>query len=305
VFTISLDHNIVHYFVRGFPRQGKLSEVAERQALATALSMQAKLRFVVSDWNLVEPCRESHQTLGKSWLAARYADFLESLQPLFSPTLLAIKQEEMKACVHSRLGFQTSATSIVFNEWFSQARVASGIEDVLLGYGLRDFMTYLIKRPGELNQYRRAERLVLDAQRTIQNAKKNGTYASAAFQSKLRHAWFGSLLPLRGADGRVLSPTYLESELAAFVANPQLVFSRCPAIAAESVLSDVRANVGARRPQMPDAIDLMHTVPALAYCDAFISNDGFVRECATRTLSTTGRAVIVGNSLAKVIELLN
>ncbi len=53
--TIYLDHNIVHYFVRGFPGGIGPAEVA---AHTRVLRLYPDARFVVSDWNFIEPCRE-------------------------------------------------------------------------------------------------------------------------------------------------------------------------------------------------------------------------------------------------------
>jgi hypothetical protein len=79
--TIYLDHNLVHYYVRGFPKTGPISEDAERAALTRARGFSGDVRFVISDWNLVEASREKEPPPATpETLARRYAEFFRSLE---------------------------------------------------------------------------------------------------------------------------------------------------------------------------------------------------------------------------------
>jgi hypothetical protein len=295
--TIYLDHNIVHYFVRGFTE----SEGLERTALRRALEVGSDVRFVVSDWNFIEPCWEKDPQTGQAELVNRYADFLLSLKPLYLPNVTDIKRAEMKRCVFQRLGLQDIPEVPVFNETYSQARAVSGVEEILLGYTLKDFMRYLVQNPKELDQYRPAQKAVLEAQLTIRRAKETGADNDTNLEKQLWRDWFGSLLPARGPGGRILARKNLDRVLELMVADPSLVFGVCPAINVEHLLSGVRASDPGRRPTIQDGFDLMHSVPALAYCDAIISNDGFVRDCARQVLEKTRRSVVVAKSLGEAI----
>lgn len=301
MLTVYLDHNIVHYFVRGFLG----SDAAEREALTRAMNAHPGLRIVVSDWNFLEPCWESDKETGQLPLIDRYSTFLENLKPLYLPTVIEIKRAEMARLVFHQLGLPDTARPInVFNETFSQARVVSGLSEVLLGHTARDFMRYLIKHPPELQKYKSAQQTVLNAQLTIQRARATGQYQDPSIQQRIWREWFASMLPDRGPDNRFIERSRLQPLLDQFVTDPAIVLSACPAIRAESLLSDARANTGGRNPQMTDAIDLMHSVPALAYCDAFVCNDGFVRECAKRVLKQTKRPMIVDKSLEASLDAL-
>jgi hypothetical protein len=300
--TIYLDHNIVHHFVRGFPIG---TEPAETAALRRVLQPSTDLRIVVSDWNFIEPCRERDAIGGHAPLVTRYANFLLGLNPLYFPTVLAIKQAEMARCVYTHLGMQAESAVPVFNQTYSQARSASGLEELLLGYSLKDFMLYLVKRPKELDQYRAPEQQTYDAQLTIREARKKGLDKDAALQARLWREWFGSMLPARGPEYRIIPKSNLQRVLNIFVDAPNLVLHSCPAIQVESVLSDVRANVGGRKPRIQDAIDLMHAVPALAYCDAMVSDDKHLLRCATEVIKATSRSVVLARKLSAALERLN
>lgn len=69
--TIYLDHNIIHYYVKGFPAGWK-AEV-ELAALAQAHGQHPHVRFVVRDWNIVEAARDCAGSPSPPDLAARYA----------------------------------------------------------------------------------------------------------------------------------------------------------------------------------------------------------------------------------------
>jgi hypothetical protein len=86
------------------------------------------------------------------------------------------------------------------------------------------------------------------------------------------------------------------------VADPDLVFSTGPAIRAEHLLSNARAEAVHHDPQLSDAIDLMHAVPALAYCAVFVSNDRYMRACSNYVLDRTGRQVAVTSSLSEAVS---
>ena len=248
---VYLDHNIVHYFVRGFPR----SAAAECAALTRAMSAHPELRFSVSDWNFVEPCWENDKNISQLELIDRYAAFLEELKPLYLPNLTEIKRSEMARLVFKLLGLPNAPPMHVFNETFSQARVVSGLSEILLGFTARDFMRYLVKNPTELRRYKSGQQKVLDAQLTIQSAKVTGKYKDPSVQSQIWRTWFDSMIPNRGPDGQFIGRPRTQPLLNQFVADPEIVLSECPAIRAESLLSEARANTGGRNPQMSDAID--------------------------------------------------
>ncbi len=303
--TIYLDHNIVHYYVRGFPKSGPVSEGPERAALTRARDLSGDVRFVISDWNLVEASREKEPPPATpEALGRRYAKFFQSLDPLYLAAREAIESEEMKRLVLSRLGLPCALEHPpVFNQTFLQACAVSQYSDeLLLGYDAERFLLDLARHPEmRATYYRPAEQRSHQAQLDIRKAQQRGLYGNPKLEIELHRQWFRQMMPDRGTDGRTLSVTRLDALAQTFAANRQAVFDACPAIWSESALTDVRANVGGRVPRIQDAIDLMHGALALAYCDALISDDGHFRRCAEDALKATGRKVVVTNTLSEAL----
>lgn len=92
---VYLDHNIVRYYVRGFPPP--VDTPAERAALQKCLSADSEVHFVLTDWHLVEAARECAHASDPLHEGRRYADFFESLNPVFLEGHLALEKSEMAA----------------------------------------------------------------------------------------------------------------------------------------------------------------------------------------------------------------
>jgi hypothetical protein len=301
---IYLDHNIVHYFVRGFPKSYANGGSAEQAALAIAFEKHPELRFVISAWNVIESASERLPGAPAEELADRYADFYERLTPLHIPAHDVIEREEMKRCAYLELGLISTASEVpVFNEHLSQVLALSGIEP-LLGYDIRKDLRYLARKPERREVFQEAKRKTLRAREELLEAKEQGRDQDPQNRRRILRAWFARLIPLRGPDNRVLSAADRERVLDRLTESPERVFDKSPAIRTENALTDIRANMGARKPRLQDAMDLMHAIVPLAYCDAFVSNDGNVREGAKRALQETRRPVIVAERLSEALDQL-
>lgn len=78
---IYLDHNIAHYFVRGF--NGASVEADERRVCEECVARAPARRFALSFWNALEAARESaNRGADTVALAERYANFWTALRPL-------------------------------------------------------------------------------------------------------------------------------------------------------------------------------------------------------------------------------
>jgi hypothetical protein len=307
--TIYLDHNVVHYYVRGFPKTGPISEDAERTALTRARGFSGDVRFVISDWNLVEASREKEPAPATTpeTLVRRYVEFFQSLHPLYLAAREAIEREEMRRLVLAHLGLPCPSEGLpVFNETFLQAcAVSQHSDELLLGYDAERFLLDLARHPEmRATHYRPAEERSHQAQLDIRKAQQRGLYGNPKLEFELHRRWFRQMMPDRGTDGRTLSLAGLDALAQTFAADRQAVFDACPAIWSESAVTDIRANVGGRTPKIQDAIDLMHAVLPLAYCDALISDDRHFRRCAQGTLKATGRNMVVTNRLSDALAKL-
>jgi hypothetical protein len=302
--TLYLDHNVVHYFVRGFPKNGRVSERAERETLEIARRMSPDIRFAISDWNLVEPSWETDPKLTPELLMSRYSAFLLGLRPLYLPSHRSIERAEMKQVVYRHLALPFAPRlPPVFNETFSQVCAVDHIEEIYLGYDIERHMVNLARNKESREGIRQAQATVLKAQKDIARAKEHGLYGRPDLELELHRQWFRSLMPDRGPDDRALIRVALD-ELAKRLAGERTsVIRECPAIWSESALADVRANVGSRKPQLQDGIDLMHTILPLAYCDGFVSADAHLRRCAAEVIKATGRNVVIAKTLSDAIRM--
>jgi hypothetical protein len=75
-------------------------------------------------------------------------------------------------------------------------------------------------------------------------------------------------------------------------------------VAVEAALADLRAAAGGRKPKATDTFDLMHAVPALAYCDVFVTNDAHLRGHAESASTKAQRSVIVEARLSEAMKRL-
>jgi hypothetical protein len=177
------------------------------------------------------------------------------------------------------------------------------IHEIYLGYDIERHMVNLARNKESREGIRHAQQTVLKAQLDIARAKEQGLYGRPDLELELHRQWFRSLMPDRGPDDRALLRAALDSVAERLAGERSPVFRACPAIWSEGALADVRANVGGRKPQIQDGIDLMHTILPLAYCDAFVSADAHLRRCAAEVIKITGRNVVVAKTLSEAMQM--
>ena len=297
--TIYLDHNIAHYFVHGFP--AGVDAGIEERALQWCLHPKSEVRFVLSDWNLVEAARESAHQANPLGEAGRYAEFFEALRPLFIEGHDALERTEMSNYAYSR--WKIPGTSRpqhwMFATEFTQVAL-SRTPEVLLGFDLRIFLRHLAKIESSREEISRSVATARRAQQIGIDAHNEGGLEQRKMESN--RSWLLALLPERDPSGKWIAVRRREELADELSLNLNEVFRHCPAIFAESVMTDIRATAGGRKARPQDALDLMHTIPALAYCDAFVSNDGPLLKQATKTCLATNRRVTVSASLSEALN---
>jgi hypothetical protein len=139
-----------HYFVRGFP--AGVDAGIEESALQTCLHPKSEVRFVLSDWNLVEAVRESARQANPLDETGRYADFFEVLRPLFIEGHDAFEHTEMRNYAYSRWKMPGTSTPQhwMFATEFTQIAF-SRTPEVLLGFDLRIYLRHLVKTESSPN----------------------------------------------------------------------------------------------------------------------------------------------------------
>src|SRR5262249_37940899 len=125
------------------------------------------------------------------------------------------------------------------------------------------------------------------------DAYNGGRLSDPDLQRETDRDWFLSLLPERDIEGRWIDRARRERLADTFSKSPGDVLRQCPAMLTECVVTELRAMAGGRKATRQDAFDLMHIIPALAYCDVFVSNDGPLGKQAEETCRRTGRTVAI------------
>ena len=294
---IYLDHNIVRYYVRGFP--SALDGSAEMAALQKCLSTDSEVRFVLTDWHLVEAARECAHAPDPLDQGRRYADFFESLNPVFLEGHLALEKSEMAALAYARWKLTaTKKSDWMFASEFSQIAL-SHVPEMLVGLNPRIYLRHLIKSKSSRAEFYQAVGIATSGQQIVIDAYNDGRREDTETQREIDRQWFLSLLPERDPDKHWIANDRREQLAAALSVSRGEVLQACPAVFAETVMADIRAASGSRKPRPQDAFDLMHIVPALAYCSAFVSNDGPLRKNATEACKRMGRNVVVTATLSE------
>lgn len=290
---IYLDHN----YVRGFPPD--VDTPAERAALLKCLSSESEARFVLTDWHLVEAARECAHATDPLDEGRRYADFFESLNPVFLEGHLALEKSEMAALAYEKWGLPaTRKSDWMFASEFSQVAL-SHVPEMLVGFDLRIYLRHLIKSEPSRAEFHQAVGIATSGQQIVIDAYNDGRYEDAATQREIDRQWFLSLLPERDPEKRWIALDRRQQLAAALSDAPEEVFRACPTALAETVMTSIRATSGGRKPRPQDAFDLMHIVPALAYCGVFVSNDGPLRKHAAEACKRTGRYLAIAPTLSE------
>jgi len=301
--TVYLDHNIARYFVRGFPP--KVDESIERLALQKCLALGHEVRFVVSDWNLVEAARDCAHEVDPLCEAGCYADFFESLHPLFIDGHDVLERAEMKA--YSYLKWNMAGAPVnplwMFSTEFTQLAL-SRTPEVLVGFDLRIYLRHLAKTASSRAAIHGSVGVAQRAQQTGIDAYNDGRLSNQQKQIQVARDWFLTLLPERDPDGRWISLDRRRELADELSRSPDEVFRHCPAIFTEDTMAEIRAMAGGRKAKPQDAFDLMHVIPALAYCDAFLSNDAPLLQQANRVCSKTNRSVVVSATLSVAMSMM-
>ena len=303
--SIYLDHNVAHYFVRGFPKDGTYPEDVERATLTQALRHYPEVGFVLSPWNIVESAAERERDSDPTVLANRCADFFENLKPLHIAAHNIIERDEMKQCVWTALGLQRVPSEVpVFHEHLSQVHVQSGMTDAVIGYNIRKELTYLAADSASREGIRKSQQTALSAQKEVRKAAQDGRWSDPQLRTEILRKWFSSMVPERKPDAHSLILPERQKAVASFLLDPKVVFQRCPAIFVEDLLTDVRATAMRKGPRIQDTMDLMHLLVPLAYCDALVSNDRILLDCARQVIRSTGRSVVIETKLSETLKPL-
>jgi len=259
--TIYLDHNVI-VGVAGLPAW---TDAESELACIERLRAQG-VRFVLSAWHMYELAKS-----GDVDNVRRYCAFVEALQPLWANNPIAVKRAELLRFLGPSLG--STATDMPTIEPFSDS-----VDDMWASYGesgiqsesFSGVVRALQADPGFLREINEAANLTPEAIVTGRRAHQDGRLKQA--EPIIDREYFAGLLQCEPSDPRV-------NEL---LDDIKAVYCACPAIAVEDIITHVRVKESFT-PRAAHASDLQHTLIALAYCTAFVTDDKNLLENARVT----------------------
>ena len=255
--TIYIDHNILAC-EKNWPELSRL------------FSQNTDLRLAISDWNLLEiicTCDKPQ--------AIRRAELIDSLNPLWIMDRLFIQQHEVKQFIWLNYFNYQAESFCVFTEYLSVLLSHYLGADAPLGCTAKKWVEN-IHGNMPLKDIYSSKNETVRALKTLQNTdtKKKKDSNADVFRTLVF-----SKVPDRYQENRPIIISEKEKIVKYCYDNKDKFYLDCPAMAVEDKLCDIRTQDHNRKPKESDAVDLQHSVLALAYCDAFITGDGYIFRC--------------------------
>src|ERR1700687_504108 len=287
--TIYLDQNLLHYFSFGFPKSYDLRK--EHSALVYVGRNPAKVRLVFSDWHLVETV--SRRTWSQIQIALRV---LGTMNPLWILPHNVIKQRELAAFIWADLEPLPAKQSVLVHRLEELPGGAPG-------FTVARFVRHLAQTPAARNRFSREAISGTLALASVQgHSQRQGKLR--AMDTLINKGWLRGYLPRYTPAGVLLGEGELDRRLGNVMERWTDLLRECPALAAEHYLSEIRKDAGKRKLKSSDLLDLHHAAPAVSYCDAFVTADGFSRECAEQYVKRAAAPIHVSFSLAAAVTAL-
>jgi hypothetical protein len=241
---------------------------AQRTELSKLLNTSTDLRFAASIWNLYEISLATDRAQ-----VVRLAEFIDQHRPLWISNLIDIQKLEIRRFLWLRY-FEVSADSIgAFSDHLSVVSAGLVGSRTRLGYTA---VGWVKDNWGKID-LKAARQETVSAMVTLQNTTQRRRKEA---ESETFREWLRARLPVRDPEEIPLRPARRQAILDFCWAERQKLYQDCPAIQVEDALFKIRTLNPKRVPRESDAADLQHSVVALAYCDFFVTGDGFVRRCA-------------------------
>jgi hypothetical protein len=253
--------------------------------LRAVFAPNAGVRLVLSEWNLFEIAN-----YGDRKEVFRRAAFLDSLKPLWIMERLQILKAELRSFI-----YQTYYnTENVFSSPFSDSL------SVIVSYNLgsktplcltASELVRVLAHPYSKNTINATKPLTTNALTGLQAA---GIVERDRVKSEVFRRHIYPLLPTHDPQNQVIKQKEKSALLQHCESNKIDFYTSCSAFRVENALYEIRPRDPNRKPKLSDGIDLQHSTLALAYCDYFVTRDGFVRQCCQHvTRSGRSRCQIV------------
>jgi hypothetical protein len=244
-------------------------------------------RAVVSDWNLIEIASDQDRTR-----ATRRAKLLDSLQPLWMVEYLVVQRQEVRNFVFERFFGAGGEAPEVLTPHLSVMLSHHLGKHTPIGTTAEEHVLRLNQDRKSLDQFDAEKGKIVQALLTLQ---RHTPSVKRSREDEVFLATIRGRIPDRAPDGRPL--TVVEKDrLADFcLQHREEFFRECPAMTVEDALYQVRSRDPARVPKVQDAIDYLHSVMGLSYCDYFLTRDGHLAQMAQQAAK-----LLSGGSVARV-----
>jgi hypothetical protein len=273
---------------------GKPTVYVEHSALAsetTWVDLRAifgtggSARLVASDWTLIEVAND-----GDPGRAVRRAELIDGLSPLWMMERVHILRREVKNFVWQEFyRADPEALDVFTGSLATMLSYNLGIHTPL-GATAKSWVNQLRNDRSYLQGINNEKRNNVEALRTM---KKATAQAKKAHEPQVFRAFLAALLPDVRPDGKLHDKMARETLLSFCYEHREKFYQRCPTMAVEDAIYQVRSRDARREPEEQDAIDYQHSVMALAQCDFLLTRDrelGHLAGEATKLLSGIGVA---------------
>lgn len=230
------------------------------------------VRLAISDWNILEIAAGTDHAQG-----IKRAAFLDSLKPLWMVERLSVAKWEARDYVWST---EFSSSGPAWNSFEELASVAMSHvmgSKVLLGLNVQKMVSIWHQDPANLDLLLAQRKQGTAAMKTLQATSSRDLNKK---DREMFHAWIEGLLPVVDPTGKIIPGNRKAEILDTLYANQSSFFAACPTIWVEDEITKVRTQDPKRPAKDSDAVDLQHSLMALAKCDHFVCRDGFVVNCA-------------------------
>lgn len=180
-----------------------------------------------------------------------------------------IWNEYYKGAYKTPSPFAPSVSSMMWKDMPREMPIVDGAKGLVKGL------------QGNLKAIEGADQASVDALHIMQNKNKG---AKKAIEPKTFHNLVSNRikknLPFSTPDQSLLKVEEIPQLVDFCWEERKQLYKQCPSTAVEDCLTDIRTRDPNRSPKPQDGRDLQHVIVALPYCDAFITNDGYLHKCA-------------------------
>jgi hypothetical protein len=251
------------------------------------------IRFVLSDWNLVEIANGEDESQANA-----RAQLADDLRPLWMMERSHLLRREVQRYAYEQLLHRTSPDLQPFSDSLSVMLSYHEGSNVPLGETATRRIKRLQSNRRYLAEINKGKQITLAAQIAIRNASPK---ERAEAESEVFRKWVGEFMPLTDPDGKLLSQSARKSLSEACFQAGDKFYDLCPGMLAEHLLYVTRAQDPKRKPELQDGIDFQHSVMALSYCDYLFTRDRHLAHVA-RSIKAR-RPATIATVVSKIADL--